>query len=423
MRNATRARRVFAMDEWFALVERRVREAGDSEQREQLEQLEHVRQQVDLCLQYDATCVKLHGFARTVRTRGDLLVPLRFPVRPTARNRQSIAEGMLRSYTHFVQELGALSLTTNAHRLEYVRHDPDAPLVQQLAGVLALESGRVLDRAASAQEAVGVCVRFVEARRLDLVRGECATLQEVRRACEVVLGLMQLFCKRHMALKRAATRPDVVVASRAWLRTAARHGSGLSHAVHVLCRRRRMAPFFDAHAWLTRQYADFSDDEALEIWHTLVGAHAAFTQFVAWEIRRIEWLCATNAANSCWDGVVLTSSQSEQGGAHDEEVAWATGGALVHAPAHMGTFATLERVRLVGEVQTAPYSCYMGTVRVTNVLLELLRTNRLVLDKIGMEYANRIAASDYAKYECARRRIVEETLKPFGETVGVNYGA
>ena len=116
-----------------------------------------------------------------------------------------------------------------------------------------------------------------------------------------------------------------------------------------------------------------------------MDAHEKLSQFVSWEIRRIDWLCSTNAANACWDGVVLTSSENEEG-VHDGS-AWATGGALVHAPAHMGAFATHERVRLVGEVQTSPFSCYIGAVRVTNVLLELLRTGRLVLDKIGTALA------------------------------------
>ena len=406
------------MDAWFALVEAQVKRP---DLQDELEQLEHVRQQVDLCRKYDATCAKLQAYSRGVRLSGDLLVPMRLPVRPTARNRQSIADGMLRSFTHFVRELNALSLTTNPHRLECVRHDPDAPLVGHLASVLALESGRVLDRLVAPQQAVDVCIRFIEARRLALVREECATLQAVRTACALVSDLMRLFCKRQRALKRAATQADVVEASRAWLRTAAR-GQGLSHAVHALCRRRRMAPFFDAHPWITRQYADFSDDEALAIWDTLREKHEEFSQFVEWEIRRVDWLCATNAANTCWDGVALSSRVDDASEAHDETT-WATTGVVVHAPAHMGTFATLERVHLVGEVQTAAYSCHMATVRVANVLIELLRTRRLVLDKISAEYAGRIAASDYAKYETARRRIVEDTLKPFGEAVGVNYSA
>lgn len=418
MRKAKRAKRVAGMEQWLALAEAQVKRRGVQEE---CDQLEHARQQVDLCRQYDATCAKLQTYSRSVRVSGDLLVPMRLPVRPTARNRQSIADGMLRSFTHFVRELSALSLTTNPHRLECVRHDPDAPLVGHLASVLALESGRILDRLVAPQEAVDVCIRFIEARRLALVREECTTLHAVRTACSLVSDLMQLFCKRLRALKRSATHTDVVAASRGWLRTAAR-GQGLSHAVHALCRRRRMAPFFDAHPWLTRQYADFSDEEALTVWDTLLEKHEEFSQFVEWEMRRIDWLCATNAANTCWDGVALSSCANDAPGVRDEAT-WATAGVLVHAPAHIGTFATLERVHLVGEVQTAPYSCHMATVRVANVLLELLRTQRLVLDKISAEYATRIAASDYAKYESARRRIVEDTLKPFGEVVGVSYSS
>ena len=446
MRNGTRARRAAAMNNWF---EKAADAAAIEGNAKKLEQLEHVRQQMELWVQYHTTCSKLETYSKGIREKGALLVPLRFPLRPTARNRQSIEEGILRSYTRFVEDLSVLSLTTSVNRLECLRHDPNTALVSRLAGVLSLETCRVLDREAGEAEVVSVCIHFIETCRLSLIREECVALREIKDACIVVRELMNTFCKRLRVLKRVPSNQDVIVAGRAWLKTAARQGQGLSHAVHVLCRRRRMACVFDAHEWLTKQYARFTDEEVVDIWNSLMDTHVDLSQSVNWEIRRVEWLCATNAANACWDGVVISSSgylvnqpnqpsqptQTEPTDHADESAdssssaigngsngeSWATGGALVHAPAHMGVFATLERVRFVEEVQISPFSCFMSTVRVTNALLTLLRTKRLVLNRISADYANRIAAFDFSKYESASGRIVEETFRPFGEVVGVCY--
>ena len=91
----SRARRIEAMDRWVEEVAQRVEEMDDEEQHAQLV---HVRQQIDLLVQYQATCAKLQTFSKGLRDRGALLVPLRFPLRPTPRNRQSIEEGLTRSF-------------------------------------------------------------------------------------------------------------------------------------------------------------------------------------------------------------------------------------------------------------------------------------------------------------------------------------
>ena len=115
-RKATsRARQIAAMDRWLEEVARCVEESEDEEQHAQLV---HVRQQVDLLVQYHATCAKLQVFSKGLRDRDELLVPFRFPLRPTPRNRQSIEEGLTRSFKRFVEDLYAQCLTTNAQRLE-----------------------------------------------------------------------------------------------------------------------------------------------------------------------------------------------------------------------------------------------------------------------------------------------------------------
>ena len=90
-------------------------------------------------------------------------------------------------------------------------------------------------------------------------------------------------------------------------------------------------------------------------------------------------------------------------------------GTLLHAPAHMRRFSGDERVRVVLETQEVPFSCYLSTVGVANVVLELLHTRRLPLNRIDAAYANRILTFDFCKYENAARNILEDTVRPWCE--------
>ena len=90
----------------------------------------------------------------------------------------------------------------------------------------------------------------------------------------------------------------------------------------------------------------------------------------------------------------------------------------MHAPAHMKAFATTERVRVVSEVQLAPFACFLPAVRLVNVIMELLHSKKLVLNKLSSSYLDRIALADYAKYEVASDRILAEELVPFGLSAG-----
>lgn len=413
-------RQVGAMDQWLEEVERRVREGGDAEQ---LEQLSLVQQQSDLLVQYHATCAKLQAFAKDLREREEVLVPFRFPLRPTPRNRTSIEEGVARSFARFVEDLYVQCLTTNARQLECLRHVGNSSFVAHMVRMLTSASCRVLDRELSDRDARNLCEQSIERHRAMLIREERGELVEVSRACALVAELMALFCRRWSVRKKSASRADTVAVGRAFLKSAARQGQGLSHAVHTLCKRRRMAAVFEGHTWLTKQYAGFSDEEVLDVCNRLVGSRAQIERAVRWEVRRIEWLSAANAANVCWGGVTVASDLASidvTGSAFSSET-WATDGAIIHAPAHMGAFGKLERLRLVAEPQTAPFTSFLGTVRVTNVLLDLLTTGHLVLSRISAEYAQRIVTFDFSKYESASRRIVEDTLCPFGKSVGVSF--
>lgn len=414
-------RKVGEMDQWLEEVERRVRKENDPVL---LEQLSLVQQQLDLLVQYQSTCAKLQAFSHSLRERGDALVPFRFPLRPTPRNRTSIEEGVARSFVRFVEDLYVQCLTTNARQLECLRHIGNSPLVAHMARTLTSASCRILDRELCEKDARALCEQSIERSRSALIREEREALVEMTRACTLVAELMALFCRRWNARKRSASRADTVAVGRAFLKTAARQGQGLSHAVHTLCKRRRMAAVFEGQAWLTKQYAGFSEDEVLDVCSRLMASHVLIERAVRWEMRRIDWLSVANVANACWGGVTIASSSLPMD-ASDEVLSpsdtWATDGAVVHAPAHMGAFVKLERLRLVAEPQTAPFTSFLGTVRLTNVLLDLLSTGQLALGRVSAEYAQRIVAFDFSKYESASHRIVEETLRPFGKSASVYF--
>ena len=412
--------------DWLARVDAQLKEgAVDAELRACAAE---AREQAELLRQYRATCAQLEAFGADLRTREHSLVPFRFPVRPTHKNREAIEQGLLRSFTSFVNDLHMLCRSTNTALLERSNVEGQCTALAQIAAVLQLESCRVLDRQATAAEARSTCVHFLECTRRRVVYDECIAMRVLRDACAVVVKIMTAFSKRMATLKRAAAREAIVAAGRAWLKTAARQG--LSHAVHVLCRSRRMAAAFDAHPWLTKQYVNFSDAEVADVWERMAESHVQLLEYCNWESRRIEWLSATSACNACWDGVVVVPSlaAASAAGAEDDDAQasaprpegeWPLGGVAVQAPAHQGVFACAERVRLAAEPPRVAFSCQLSTVRAINVVHELLVSKRLPLHKIGSEYARRIAAFDYSKYESAGQRILKDTLVPFGERVGV----
>ena len=411
---ARRGRKRAAPMDWLARVDAALQGSCDAELRAGAAQ---AREQAELLRQYRATCEQLEAFGADLHAKGPALVPFRFPVRPTHKNRQAIEEGLLRSFTRFVDELHVLCSSTETALLERSSVEGECTALAQVAVVLQLESCRVLDRQATPAEARNTCVHFLECMRRRVVLDECVGMRALRDACGVVIKIMESFSKRMHAQRRPPGREGIITAARAWLRTAARQG--LSHAVHVLCRSRRMAAAFDAHPWLTKQYVNFSDAEVVDVWERMCEAHVQLLEYCNWESRRIDWLSATSACNACWDGLVVSPAAGDGGDAAPPEGEWAPGGVAVQAPAHQGVFACAERVRLVGEPPRVAFSCQLSTVRAIGVVLELLTSKRLLRHKIGSEYARRVAAFDYSKYESAGQRILADTLVPFGVQVGV----
>ena len=288
--------------DWLARVDAALQGSCDAELRAGAAQ---AREQAELLRRYRATCEQLEAFGADLHAKGPALVPFRFPVRPTHKNRQAIEEGLLRSFTRFVDDLHVLCSSTETALLERSSVEGECTALSQVAVVLQLESCRVLDRQATPAEARTTCVHFLECMRRRVVLDECVGMRALRDACGVVIKIMESFSEADARAEAPARAGGIIAAARAWLRTAARQG--LSHAVHVLCRSRRMAAAFDAHPWLTKQYVNFSDAEVVDVWGRMCEAHVQLLEYCNWESRRIDWLSATSACNVCWDGVVAAA--------------------------------------------------------------------------------------------------------------------
>ena len=352
----------------------------------------HVREQLALHTSYVDACAKLEAFGDSMRTSADSLVPLRFPLRLTQRTRASVQDGMSRSFTRFLQDLHA----SICHLLGSGLHDSCTDVesfLAKVANVLTLESCRILDGAVSHNEARAVCLSYVEKCRGVAVREESAQMMTLDRSCTVVLDVLARFGVKAVEMYRA-----VPTRMRAFLAAAER--KQLSAAAARLAREPQLQAALAKHGWLFG--GAFDDAKLVRIYELLLLTHTELAQTLTWQRRRVSWLAAASPANRCWCGVGVGTGVD---------------GTLVHAPAHMRRFAGEERVRVVLETQEVPFSCYLSTVATASVVIELLHTRRLPLNRIGAAYANRILTFDFCKYESAARNILEDTVRPWCDRV------
>lgn len=352
-----------------------------------------VRQQLALHASYVEACGKLEACADAMRASGAHLVPLRFPLRLTPRTRTSVEDGVHRSFLRFLQDLHATVVAQHAGALGDATVKADA-FLGKLANVLTLETCRVLDGRVAHAEATEVCTTYVGKCRAAAVREESAHLLGLDAACEVVIEVLARFSTRSAKISRAV--PEKM---RAFLKTAER--KGLSTAARRLAREPQLQEAIAKHrVWLFGEEGD--DAKLARIYELLLLTHMELAQALAWQRRRVAWLAAASSANMCWCGVTVGTGME---------------GALVHAPAHMRCFAGDARVRLVVERREAPFACYLSLAGVANVVLDLLHTLRLSLNRIDAAYASRILTFDFCKYESAARNILEDTVRPWCERV------
>jgi hypothetical protein len=350
----------------------------------------HMREQLALHASYVDACAKLEKAGDAMRTCANDLVKLRFPMRLTQRTRASVEDGMYRAFTHFLQDLHSTVCDQQGGVLADEVTNVDTFLAK-LANVLTLESCRVLDGLVTNNDACAVCTSYIEKCRTIVVRAECEQVLGLAESCRVVLDLLATF-----GMKAADMHRAVPARMRAFLRAAER--KGMSAAAQRLAREPQLQPAMAKHGWLLG--GEFDDAKLVRIYELLLLTHTELAQTLTWQRRRVAWLAAANPAHRCWCGVAVATGMS---------------GALVHAPAHMRRFAGQERVRVVLETQEVPFSCYLSTVGVANVVLELLHARHLPLNRIDAAYANRILTFDFCKYESAARNILEDTVRPWCE--------
>ena len=385
------------------------------------------------CLQYHATCAKLHGVfgaAPCARAASRSCPCASRCARPPATG-TSIAEGMAalvralrcRTWARTVphHELAA------PPRVRALTHARNAPLVQLLWPACSPSSAscRVLDRAAGATGTPSGPVRAEFVERAPRSRWSAASAPGA--AVEVSQGVRRWCCgadARSSANGAWSARKRVGLArGRRWrCEPRVPHapprgtGQGLSHAVHALCQ----TPPHGAGLSTRTRGSRRSSTRTSRTTRRSTSAHAP---------RRRARGCSTRAVRvggpphrlalrrqrgqfACWGGVALASESAtadDTAAAHDgapsPSETWATGGAArARARAHGRLRHARARAPGGRAADRALHSCFLGTVRVANVLLDLLNATQLALGlhKIGAEYAHRIAASDFAKYESAR---------------------
>jgi len=349
----------------------------------------HMREQLALHASYVEACGKLESFGDEMRASGAGLVKLWFPIRLTQRTRASVEVGMYGAFTHFLQDLHSSICQQHGGLLGDEAVDVDA-FLHKLANVLTLESCRVLDGRAPSHEARAVCVKCIDKCRMAVVREESAQVLGLDQSCAVVLDVLARF-----GTKAADMYKAVPTRMRAFLKASER--KGLSTAAARLAREPQLRAPMSKHGWLFG--GAFDDAKLVRIYELLLLTHTELAQTLTWQRRRVSWLTAANPAHRCWCGVRI-----DAGGVD---------GALVHAPAHIRRFAGEERMRVVLDTQEVPFSCYLSTAGVANVVIELLLTHRLPLNRIDPAYANRILTFDFCKYESAARNILEDTVRPW----------
>ena len=350
-----------------------------------------VRQQLSLHASYVRVCDSIERFSDEISRSRVHLVPLRFPVRLTPKTRESVEDGMFRSFVRFLEDLHLAVVAQHADGVDDAVTDVNAFLTK-IGNALTLESCRVLDGEASAHEARNVCVSYIEKCRLLAVRRESEELLRLDAACGVVLDCLKRFART----VEAGRRKNVVDRMRTFLLGAER--KGIYEAANRLRRVRQIRGVLEKHSWLCG--GTFDDERVQRIYDMLVVTHSELAQALMWQQRRIAYLTSVNAANCCWCGVALTTDPD---------------GALLQAPAHMRSLAGPERVRVVLKTEEAPFTCYLSVVGVANLVIDLLDQRRLPLNRVSATYANRILTFDFCKYERAARNILEETVRPWYE--------
>ncbi len=365
---------------------------------EQHHEATHIREQLALHGSYAEACTKIERYAEDMRQTGAPHVPLRFPIRLTQKTRECVENGMFRSFLRFLEDLHEAVVEQHEGEGGWGGVDDSATDVKtalmRMANVLTLESCRVLDRAATVQQARDVCVSYIETCRRDVVHVECASLQSLDVACKVVIECLRKFSKESTRIAKG----NVVDRMRVFLRTAQR--KGLSAAAARMAKERQMRSIMETHGWL--HGGRFDDARVARIHALLVLTHDDLSHTLLWHCRRITWLCAANAFNRCWCGLSVGPERME--------------GALLQAPAHLRVFASEERLRVAPERTEEPFVCYLSVVSVANIVLELLRTRQLPLNRISASYSNRVLTVDFCKYERAAKNILCDTLQPWLET-------
>jgi len=376
------------------------------------------------------TCAHLQAFyaahvAPSPRSAGAYAPLGRLPVRLSLGTAQSVSRGLLRSFGNFLGQIAVAGgvAPLPAEACHYWAGRTSAIARRFLASPLVTNADEERDRLlfagevrAAAFEATrhmtepAVGLLRLDRTQLDLVRGD---LLELDRLCG-------------SAASRRRTESALNKSARLWARRVQRTDAAWAHVRRVAGRLRLAEgallsalalPFDPAFAASGDANAEAADAAA----RRLRGELAASAASVAATLARTSSRCARYAERLPTDlAAHLASCARVVANGDCTEL----DGNVVQPPAHIGAFGPDGRARVV--VDPHSVQCALATTAprggeawVLSAFANILMSGALSLSAIGVEYAHRVVGYEYAVYEAALLKLFEQSLRPYGERVGL----
>lgn len=391
-------------------------------------------EQLNLAKSYTRSCDIMERCAILWRDSHSPLVALRFPLHSmTPKTQEVLKESILRSFQNFVRQLWLAVCTNCVRNVERVPDETAHALVEfgkhasneWWKAVVAVMRGNRDTVCVEKSRIVGIFDTLVR----DAVSDECRRLDDLRKCCIAIRHSLQRFGSRVLLDGDADPESELLTAARKWWRTFCRSKDDKS--LDVLRRDERLqrlfSDVFDAAPLMNMLDANLAAlsieaDDAMHIalCKCMLKIHLPLSEAIAAEIYRTTYLLEErdNPYHACWSGIVLASeSQCQQ--QHHRNSRFA-----LTAPSYLGVFNNpTGAVHLTEDetICTATFTNELPVVRLGRIMTALIENNHLCMCSLGEQFAQRILALEYAKYEGAVLRIMRDVLHPFGYEIGIPF--
>lgn len=404
---------------------------------ELVETIKHTEEQLDLAQSYTKACDVMERCGIRWRQENAPLVPLRFPVRNlTTVTRNALADNITRSVSNFIKQLW---LTMCSHFLANVEWQSNETRASVAAFTRSVSNAWVEltlrfltcrnDTHGAEFGAKEMKSRF-DGFALKAVCDERARLEVVRDHHSVFLHALEAFGSRRLPSIHDTTFQEVSLkTTRGWWRQVCRSKNDeVRLAIHALRENARFkeiyVTFFDMDPLLsildtnlTTLSIEDDDHLHLQLCMNLLEIHLPLAAALREEIHRIDLILSEEFTydHPVWSGVTLVDE--DQPPPHGSLVA-------LTPPSHLGVFGRGRAVHFCEDVSSAssPFVAPLPMVRLGMIGSLLFERGELCIAQLGEQFAQRMLALEYAKYESAVLRIMRDDLSSFGEECGVPFG-